>query len=839
MKKKTDLRRYFKDDKNIYPYAKLSNFLWGIGILDSILLAVVIVAKLLIQFIKYGSVKLQEVTGKNSSAGEHYQRIIDFQFDFNPFFLVLGIAFLVIAVAYVITIALRHHEGELRPFKDDRLAEKLKREVIKNAEWNIIERDDNGKPTLPQKEMKAREIAKRMSISIHTRKEVNGSDFFSIAQVLVERPKNDAVRNLLEKNYLKTLTEKLGNASDSFVFSEMQKEKKHYRFDAKVNVTEFYVEKIEAAQERLNHLLGKDDSIDEINVVKANTDALTKENTSWDIDVLYNEKQQLAIIEQTRKAEEEVANLNLSLETFINSNEKVNLQFENMRATNSNAQFTFTIPKGSKNISFEQMKENLENDLGKSGTNIINRAGKVIIQIPLDNKITADAYTSYSEAFLGQKDLPPLLALVGIDTEGKPRTYDFATAPHLLTAGTTGSGKSVGLNMMYLSIMLHNTPDQVKLIIIDPKKTEFVPYKTSPYMYTDVITDMDMAKNAFNALVTEMERRNQLFETMGVRNLASYNKKVSESKKEPYLILIADEIADLMQTNGDEIEDNMQRLGQKARSAGILIHIATQTPRAEIIKGRIKANLPSSIVYKVASHIESDIALGTSGAERLLGRGDTYIKWVDNPNLVRVQGIFLTDKNIQDIVDSTKKKFPDKRYYEERVPMAAFAKGYIKPKKLGDVTKGAVYRYALSHNSVESEEETDAEPTSTVTPTSTRPTIAEPPAYITPKINLEQKEDMIDILETRNKKLMAVAKQRELELQHKQSNTPKPNDLETTAPEEVTPVTPSEPLVTPVTSPERKIIPTPPPKDWNFRSAGYGSKPSISKVSRETNGGAK
>ena len=314
-----------------------------------------------------------------------------------------------------------------------------------------------------------------------------------------------------------------------------------------------------------------------------------------------------------------------------------------------------------------------------------------------------------------------------------------------------------------------------------------------------------------------------------MRNLASYNAKVSEEEKEPYLVVVVDELSYLMKVFGDQVEKQIEALGEKGRSSGIHVILATQSPRADVVRGKIKANMMTGISLRVKTALESDIALDEHGAEKLNGKGDTLNKWNGDGELVRSQGTFLTDENLAAIINQVKENYPDDKYYE-RVSMSAFKESFIEPKKLGDVTKGAVYRYALSHNSVEGEEEADTEqPIPTVTPSSSRPTIAEPPTYITPKINLDQKEDMIDILETRNKKLMAVAKQRELELQHKQSNSPKPNNLEATAPEEVTPVTPSE----------RKIIPTPPPKDWNFRSAGYGSKPSISKVSRETNGGAK
>lgn len=860
-KKKKKLQRYYKNGKNVYPYAKASRVLWGLGFTVTIFAGLTITTQVIMFLLQKLALMVQEQVGVDSKLGTKLENFIQIELPLGEILKALLAVLLFIAVAYMVTIAFRHHEGELQPFKDDRMARTIRRDVIKNLELNVLDYDDKGKVKNSKQDVKAKDILRRMAIEVHTRKEVNGSDFLSIATVKIERPKNKAIRKVLEGTFFKDLPSELTFATEElFAFSERLTEKEFYFFEAKAIVTEEYVYKIEEAQKKLQEALGKgkkSDGSDEVEII--DTGIFTEEKGSWDIEVLHDKKLQEKIVEQTKLAEEEVANLYLSLETFISSNEKVNLQFVSMRATNSNAQFVYTKPKGVNNMGTEQMKENLESDLGKQDINITLRAGQIIIQIPLDNKITADAYTNYKKAFIGKKNLPPLQALVGVDTEGLPRTYDLATAPHILTAGTTGSGKSVGINMIYLSIILHNSPDVVKFIIIDPKKTEFTPYKKSPYLYTDVITDMDGAKNAFNAVVTEMERRNSLFEKIGVRNLQTYNQKVSPDKREPYLILIADEVADLIMTNGDEVEDSMQRLGQKARSAGILIHIATQTPRADIIKGKIKANLPSQIVYKVANSIESDIAIGESGAERLLGKGDTYVKWSDNPSLVRVQGVFLTDENINDIIDSTIQKYPDERYYNERVPMDAFEDGFIKPKDLGDISKGAVYRYAIKHQKSHVID-VDMDEQEVVTPIQEKPTgtpvIASAQPYETKSLHKEAFEEfrkrlkekneqtaleLDDILGTRNRKVEALVKQMELDKEKEQEkDTPKldheveevieervtytepeaPVDKETIANE----LYPDEPTPTEEVKKDNSILPKPIPKDWKFRKTGNRGK---------------
>ena len=866
-KKKKKLQRYYKNGKNVYPYAEASRVLWGTGFTVAILVGLIVSTQAIMFLLQKLALKVQGAVGFNSKLGKNLDNFIYIRLPLGGILKVLLVILLLIAIAYLVTIAFRHHEGELQPFKDDMLARTMRREVIKNLELNVLDYDDKGKVKNSKQDIKARDILRRMAIEVHTRKEVNGSDFLSIATVKIERPKNKAIRKVLEGTFFKDLPSELTFVTgELFAFSERLTEKEFYFFEAKAIVTEEYVYKIEEAQKKLQEALGngkKSDGSDEVEII--DTGIFTEEKASWDIEVLHDKKLQEKIEEQTKLANEEVANLYLSLETFISSNEKVNLQFVSMRATNSNAQFTYTKPKGVNNMGTEQMKENLESDLGKQDINITLRAGQIIIQIPLDNKITADAYTNYKKAFIGKESLPPLQALVGVDTEGLPRTYDLATAPHILTAGTTGSGKSVGINMIYLSIILHNSPDDVKFIIIDPKKTEFTPYKRSPYLYTDVITDMDGAKNAFNAVVTEMERRNSLFENIGVRNLQTYNQKVSPDKREPYLILIADEVADLIMTNGDEVEDSMQRLGQKARSAGILIHIATQTPRADIIKGKIKANLPSQIVYKVANSIESDIAIGESGAERLLGKGDTYVKWSDNPSLVRVQGVFLTDENINDIIDSTIQKYPDERYYNERVPMDAFEEGFIKPKDLGDISKGGVYRYAIKHQNSPVIDE-DMEEQEMVIPSPVKekpkgtPAIASAQPYETKTVHKETFEEyrkryeeknaqtaleLDDILDTRKRKMEALVKQMELDREKEQKqeqDKPKlPHEVEeaieervpNTVPEPATPVDkeaianelyPDEPTPTEEVKKDNSILPKPIPKDWNFRKTGNKGK---------------
>lgn len=270
---------------------------------------------------------------------------------------------------------------------------------------------------------------------------------------------------------------------------------------------------------------------------------------------------------------------------------------------------------------------------------------------------------SIEGTLLDKNSTPPLEAVVGLNEEGEAVTYDLATAPHLLTAGNENSGVQEGINAMYLSMMEHNSPDNLRLIVIDTKVTNFTSYNGSPFMYSDVVTDPKKALKAFHELVEETEARRKLFDKLRVRNIEAYNNKVSSDKRKPRLLLFVNEIAELMQTHGEEIEEAMSRLGEKARSVGIIVHVNTYLPKADVIKGKLRANLPSKIAYKLNSQLESDLVLDEVGAEELNGKGDAYIKWADSDKLIRVQSVYLSNDETDSILDSIFDKYPDKKYY--------------------------------------------------------------------------------------------------------------------------------------------------------------------------------
>ena len=254
-----------------------------------------------------------------------------------------------------------------------------------------------------------------------------------------------------------------------------------------------------------------------------------------------------------------------------------------------------------------------------------------------------------------------LTIALGKDIAGNPKVTDLAKMPHLLIAGATGSGKSVCLNTLIASILFKATPDEVKLLMIDPKMVELATYNGIPHLVNPVVTDSKKAATALRWAVREMERRYELFSQAGVRDITRYNKhsKKKESEVEqplPLIVIIIDELADLMMVAPADVEDAVCRLAQMARAAGIHLVVATQRPSVDVITGLIKANIPSRISFAVSSQIDSRTILDMAGAEKLLGKGDMLFFPVDAAKPVRIQGAYLSDREVEDLVNYLKKQ---------------------------------------------------------------------------------------------------------------------------------------------------------------------------------------
>lgn len=281
----------------------------------------------------------------------------------------------------------------------------------------------------------------------------------------------------------------------------------------------------------------------------------------------------------------------------------------------------------------------------------------------------------------------PLMLAIGRDVEGNPVTSDLAKMPHLLIAGTTGSGKSVMINTILSTILMRATPDEVRLIMVDPKRVELSGYNGIPQLYVPVVTDPRQAASSLQWAVAEMERRLKIFEKAGARNIGTFNRMVQEGKFEehettvdemPYLVIVIDELTDLMMVAGKDVEASIVRIAQLGRAAGIHLIVATQRPAAEVVTNAIKVNIVNRIAFKVATSVDSRVILGSGGAEKLIGLGDMLYDDGHSMKPTRIQGCFVSDEEIENIVSHLREQGePD--YHEEILsvvlPSAAAASG--------------------------------------------------------------------------------------------------------------------------------------------------------------------
>ena len=238
---------------------------------------------------------------------------------------------------------------------------------------------------------------------------------------------------------------------------------------------------------------------------------------------------------------------------------------------------------------------------------------------------------------------------IGQDAGGAPVSLDLAALPHMLIAGATGSGKSVCINSIIASLLLTKPPDELRFLMVDPKRVELTPFNGIPHLMAPVITDIDEVNTALLSLMREMMRRYKVMEDMSVRNLAAYNKKASEPW--PFLVLVVDELADLMIAGGFEVEQNLVRLAQLGRATGIHLVLATQRPSVNVVTGLLKANIPTRVAFAVASQVDSRVILDTIGAEKLLGKGDMLLLNNESPKPRRVQATLVYDKEVEELVD--------------------------------------------------------------------------------------------------------------------------------------------------------------------------------------------
>ena len=346
------------------------------------------------------------------------------------------------------------------------------------------------------------------------------------------------------------------------------------------------------------------------------------------------------------------------------------------------------------------MQDNIALRLAASSVRIVAPIpGKraVGIEIPNENRATV-TFRELIEQNLPEYKKMAVPVVLGKDIQGEAQLLDIAKTPHLLIAGSTGSGKSVCVNSIILSILYKRSPQEVKMILVDPKIVELKLYNDIPHLLTPVITEPNKALQSLQYCLCEMERRYALLDGLGVRDIINYNKRVEErhiaTEKLPYIVVIIDEFADLMATTGKELESTIARLCAMSRAVGIHLVLATQRPSIDVITGLIKANIPTRIAFMVASKMDSRIIIDQVGAEKLLGRGDMLYASATDPFPVRIQGTFVSDQEVENVVEYVK-GYGEPEYIDEEIFVESEEDEMGEPGLFGGSGEDPLYNKAL------------------------------------------------------------------------------------------------------------------------------------------------
>lgn len=376
---------------------------------------------------------------------------------------------------------------------------------------------------------------------------------------------------------------------------------------------------------------------------------------------------------------------------------KIEVTMKSVHVGPTVTQFTLEPAAGVKLTKILSLKKDLA--LALAAENIRLEApirGKSLVGIEIPNEKRANVSMREileSEAWANEK--APLKLAVGRDVSGKPIVVNLAKMPHLLMAGKTGSGKSVGMNAFLCSLLWNNSPEDLKLILIDPKRVELSRYKGLPHLLTPVIVEPEKSVSALAWAVAEMNRRYKMLAAVGVVNLDQYNEKFPE-KKEPRIVIVVDELADLMMVAGKDVEAAIVRIAQLARAVGMHLIIATQRPSVDVVTGLIKANLPARIAFKVSSQIDSRTIIDGMGAESLLGLGDMLYLDGNSGSLTRVQGIYITNEEVARLTNFIKLQFPE-----------AIGNDEITQQSIEGMAKGKVLTAGLPEREITDEENLD------------------------------------------------------------------------------------------------------------------------------------
>ena len=557
-----------------------------------------------------------------------------FMMDINKFILLAGTVFFSLLALYFLTMLMRKRSGEYAPYQSDKESRVLKKRIIQSigAKRRILT-DEPGK-SVKTDEATARFRLRHMKVSIHVVAKRNVPEPTKMVEVLIKRlQQNDAINTKMVKK-LDNMPDILSSQTGiSFGNMETIEDGRIYRFMASKMLSSvpeswFVRRRRKKADENGENLAGME--------------------YAFPLDLFTDNSAEIE--QKTEMAQNYSDEVEKAVRNYLAS-QKVQVDTGKIFTGNTSVQIEYKLPPYISSLpQTDQIESGLDTTLNVTGISAQLKGSGILITVPLPNdyNIPIDVSTMIKQEFT-KKSADPTRSIMGIQPDSTNVMNPISKAPHFLVAGTTGSGKSVFINSLLITMMSQATPDELKLAIIDPKTVEFTAYKDLPYMLVNPVTDMSKANNLVIYLTNVMDKRYRDLADKGVKNLEEYNEKAEKEgfPKLPFIVLVIDEFADLI-SQFKEVDKPVARIGQKARAAGIHMIIATQSPRREVITGLIKANVPSRVSLMVANSTESQIVLDETGGEKLKPRGDFWLK-MNGGNKVRGQAPYVSNDEIDNI----------------------------------------------------------------------------------------------------------------------------------------------------------------------------------------------
>lgn len=572
----------------------------------------------------------------------------------------LLIVIAILIVVYSFTILMRHHYGEMAPFFNDMEARRVKRATVKKLNANLIKFRRRKEKVSKLEQLARKRIRRTTKVYIFTKIEQGQPKPVKNYHVRIKGHKNKDVKDKI-KQKLKDFHFELSDITNDISFDDMKmpSNKRYFIFDGAKEVDLREARSVVKQREGSNNPKTIDNNS-------------TGDDDLFEFPLSIFEDNSADIENGTKEAEKFAFSKVTKISTYFAS---INMSVEYLKCNvgKTSVEYVYSNRFGNSTKSESVLQQELGSELAEGSVTVNLEAKYIKVNMPLpeEKRVPIDTRESFKENLSNPKE--PTDTIWGLTVDNKMFVKPVAESPHILSAGMTGSGKSVWLNSILIGMLAHATPDKLKIAIVDPKRNEFTDYKGLPHNIADPITDMADAETFLRYIEQVAEERYKIFEKTGKKNIYKYNKWAKKNGEEelPFIVTLVDEWNNLRKQS-KECEKPLEGLGEKARAAGVHLIIATQRPSADVLTGTIKTNLPTKVAFSVDTAINSKIILEKDGAEKLNGLGDMYIRYKAADTLIRAQGLNIQDEEITAITDHLKEKNEKPNYVDYKAYMAKF-----------------------------------------------------------------------------------------------------------------------------------------------------------------------